>query len=483
MPNDAIKPTGLSEYKLKTLWSASVPEMSGEVFDVSPFQRKAQSNLFWLCGLLGYAVTEKAHRDVCENFFIKKNPDVPIEDLIAEVPADRLLFGPRGGYKSSIRNADFVQWIIAYPDIKLAVQSSKQDRASDFTDEIAQHFLASEESEGGLILSRFQRLFPEHVASQRSQRASGTFTTPARTRYSKEPTISSLGIDESKASTHFHVGCSDDAISESNSGPDSTPEARANLAKKLLESRNLFDVFRFYLGTPTEFADDGYCVLQENLGNDLYVLVKSAWTVKPPSKKEPDDLGLTEEEVDLLFPFDARGKAKLTFKSLKTMLKGGADSFRTQQLCKTIIQKSKIQVTREMISSHTLPLGFDFNPLPVVSVWDLGYAKSDKSDFSVGCAGSQDDIRGATVKDIVRGRYQKADLIRAIVTQAIQFQVRHLWIEDTNGTRWLEDDILAALHEAGSYTTRVGYIPIARTSSRSLASSPDARMLTGATIQ
>src|SRR5262249_31148130 len=154
--------------------------------------------------------------------------------------------------------------------------------------------------------------------------------------------------------------------------------------------------------TPTEFSDDGYCALQENLGSDLYVVIKGAWTAKPHAEKK-SLTELIEEDVDLLFPFDARGKAKLTFKNLKTMLKGGIESFCTNQLCRSVVGKQEIQITDAMIQSHVLASFFSYNTSPAISVWDISYVVrggEGSRDYSVGSVGVCDSMRGAVIQNI-----------------------------------------------------------------------------------
>jgi hypothetical protein len=454
----------VSPYLLKKELEESEPEGSHSLFEVwQAKRRQAQTNLFWLCGILNYAVTEKAHRDMCDNFFQRKNPDTPLDEFSPD-KKDFLLFAPRDGFKSSIANADFVQYIICWPNIKLAVQSSKIDRATPFVQEIKNFFLVREEPDGNLCLNtRFAILFPEHLLPERSRGADGEFTTPARVRFSKEPTCLSLGIEESRASVHFHVLRSDDAISESNSGQESSPEARANVGKKLLESRNLGDI-RYYIGTPQD-TGDGYSMLQENLGDDLVVTVKSGWRVKDEFAKKAE-AELTEQHYDLWFPYDAKGKPKLTFKTLKGFQRADSTRFATQQLCRSVLQKEKIEISTSLIESHILPAAFDYlalNPSPVISAWDLSYItgnSSPRADYCVGCAGLRDEFRGAVVRDIQRGQYLKHDLIRAMVTQAVQFRVNTIWIEGTNGTHFIYDDLIAALRLAGASITKVDFIGV-----------------------
>jgi hypothetical protein len=454
----------LSDYKLKKLWEQNEPEKSPTLFEAwKSSRRKAQVDLFWLCGLLGYAVTEKAHRDICQNFFVQKNPDIPLSDLLIEKP-DRLLFAPRGGYKSSIRNADAVQWILSYVDCKIAIQSSKDDLSSAMVEEVKNFFLAPEAADANLTLTRFQVLFPDHTLPERSHGPVGSFTSPARKTFSKEPSALALSIEESKSSTHFDIGYSDDCCSEVNSGIGASEDARQIVAKKLLESRNLFDLCRYFVGTPQD-GSDGYTLLKENLGDDLFVMVKSAWEVKPPSASKAE-AELTEQDFALWFPFDAKGKPKLTYRALKTLQRAGKESFATQQLCRSVLQKEKIEISSALIESHILPGAPDYfalNPSPIISAWDLSYItanSSPRADYSVGCAGLKDEIRGAIVQDIQRGQYLKHDLIRAMAAQAVQFRVNTIWIEGTPGSHFLYDDLIAALQLAGASTTKVEFIAV-----------------------
>ena len=451
----------LSPYLLKKLFDESKPERSGQLFEVwKSSRRRAQTDLFWLARLLRYAITEKAHRDATENVFIKKNPDTTLDDLSVEVP-DRLLFVSRDSYKSSLANADFVQWIVAYPDVKLAVQSSKFERAAPFTQEVKSFFIVPEMPDGSMALNtRFQVLFPDHLLPERSRGADGEFTTPARTKFWKEPTCSSIGIEESRASVHFHLLRSDDACSEANSGQESSAEARANIGRKLIESRNLGDI-RLFVGTP-QWEGDAYEMLRESLGEDLLVMVKAAWRVKDESAKKAE-AELIEADYDLLFSHDANGKPKLTYKVLKSFQRASASRFATQQLCVSAIAKPKIEITTATIEAHLLPSASETAVLastPMISVWDLAYIANTRADYSVGCAGLRAETRGAIVRDVQRGQWQKAELIQAMVAQAVQFRIHTIWIEGTNGAPWIQDDLTAALRLAGAKTTRVDFIPV-----------------------
>jgi hypothetical protein len=448
----------MSEYKLRTLWESSKPEASPEMDELWVESRdRLPKNLFQFCQLLNIAVTERCHRQLCEEFFPKLDPNIPLDDLGW---GDRLLFWPRESFKSTVANAFCGAVVCAYPNVKIAVQSSKDDLARGFVDEIRNYFLSPEDGDGNLVLTRLQALFPEHVVSERAQKASGTFTTPARRKYSKEGTVDALSIEESKASVHYDLGRNDDVASETNSGIGSTHEARAIVGKKLLDSRNLFSN-SLTIGTP-QFDDDAYVMLQDNLGDDLLFMRAPAWETKPESSQKAE-AELSEADFTLLFPYDSNGASRLTYRKLRGYQRANAESFKTQQLCISATAKPKIEITQQMVDGHCLPAGselFALNPAPAISVWDLGYVTNAKADFSVGCAGSRDEFRGAIVRDIQKGRWQKADLIAAMVAQAVQFRVHTIWIEGTNGAEWIRDELIAGLQRAGATTTRVDFIPV-----------------------
>lgn len=446
----------LSDYFLKKLWEESQPENSQEMLETwTKLRDDLPRDLFRFCQLLNVAMTEKCHRRLCDEFFPKLDRNVSLDDLGW---GDRLLFYPRASFKSTIANCFIAAMICVYPNCKVAIQSSKESLAKGFVDEVRHIFEAPENAEGNLILTRFQTIFPEHVVSERSQKASGTFTTPSRTKYSKEGTVDALSIEESKASIHYDLGRNDDVVSETNSGIGSSAEARAIVGRKLIESRNLFNN-SLTLGTP-QCETDGYVMLRESLGDELLFTSAPAWEVKPASAKKAEaELG--EADYDLLFPYDRNGAARLTYRVLRNHKRSNNDSFLSQQLCISSLAKPKIEISQSMIDAHVMPESglFAMNQSPTVSTWDLGYVANNRADFSVGVAGFRDDVRGAIVRDIQKGRWLKAELIQAMVSQAIQFRVQVIAIEGTNGSQWIEDDLIAALRQAGAVTTKVEFIP------------------------
>ncbi len=99
--------------------------------------------------------------------------------------------------------------------------------------------------------------------------------------------------------------------------------------------------------------DDGYAMLQEKLGASLLMMQKPSSAIRDSSATRPET-DLTENDHNLLFPFDARGKAKLTYKVLRGYQRANPESFRSQQLCQLTAQK-RVHVTDAMIRARICP--------------------------------------------------------------------------------------------------------------------------------
>ncbi len=120
------------------------------------YRYMAQTNLFALCHLLEKykdttdktyvwtdGVTHNTHEEICNDFFVCKNPLVlTFKDFATNYvdQKERLLLVPRGGFKSSIDMADCIQWIINWPEVTIMILTGVLDLAVDFVKEIKSHF-------------------------------------------------------------------------------------------------------------------------------------------------------------------------------------------------------------------------------------------------------------------------------------------------------------------------------------------------------
>jgi len=204
------------------------------------FRFLAQTNLFFLCNLLEkYSqVTVKTHEDICNKFFVQKNPTFATFEKFANQYTDlkdRMLLVPRGGFKSSIDMADCVQWIISFPAITILILTGTLQLATDFVGEIKQHFTLEEngipdpktgksghgprkmmdKETGEWSDSLFQVLFPEHCTAPGDGKQT-EFQTPAGGD-EKEPTIRAASIEQALSGMHFGVLKLDDVVTNENS--------------------------------------------------------------------------------------------------------------------------------------------------------------------------------------------------------------------------------------------------------------------------
>jgi hypothetical protein len=203
------------------------------------FRYLAQTNLFFLCNLLEKynQVTVNTHEDICNEFFVQKDPTFTTFEKFADQYTDlkdRMLLVPRGGFKSSLNMADCVQWIISFPAITILILTGVYQLAGDFVGEVRSHFTFEEtgtdaktgkpaygprklmdKETGAWTTSKFQVLFPEHCILP----GTGTqheFQTPA-VADDKEPTVRAASIEQALVGMHFGVLKLDDVVTNENS--------------------------------------------------------------------------------------------------------------------------------------------------------------------------------------------------------------------------------------------------------------------------
>src|SRR5882762_10285096 len=115
-----------------------------DVKDVLRYRFMAQTNLFFLCKLLVKynETTIKTHEEICNKFFISKDPTVSFRTFADAYPGHKegLLMTPRGGFKSSLDIADCVQYVLCFPEITILIMTATLKLASMFIGELKDHF-------------------------------------------------------------------------------------------------------------------------------------------------------------------------------------------------------------------------------------------------------------------------------------------------------------------------------------------------------
>ncbi len=136
-------------------------------------------------------------------------PRVEMQDLSGS--RDNLLLVSRGTLKTTIHSiAHSIQWILNYPDVRILIATSTDEKAQMIVREMKSHFQFN---------PRFRFLYPEYCpdAKKVSDWGSSTeFTVPNRVRRPKEPTVMTAAVGKALASTHHDIIKTSDVETENN---------------------------------------------------------------------------------------------------------------------------------------------------------------------------------------------------------------------------------------------------------------------------
>lgn len=274
-------------------------------------RQRARTDLFWLANtVLGYDwVNHKVHdamidflpqkpggidhMDFDKRVFHGYQPRVPIEEFSPEQLRNYLLLFPRGTLKTTIATVcDSIQWIINWPDIRIALITAVGEQAETAYDEIRKKFQ---------FCNRFRQLFPELCPPAKSAADFGNsekFTVLNRGRLRKEPTMSLISVGKVIAGYHYDLLKISDIVDINNSG---TPGQIQNVIKfvgfcePLIETYlNKLPGWKMVEGTTYDYSD-------------LYQTIRDNEETKPPDKKSwkilvksainPDGTALWDEKI------------------------------------------------------------------------------------------------------------------------------------------------------------------------------------------
>jgi len=361
---------------------------------------------------------------------------------------------PRGSFKSSIDEADTVQWIIGFPDVRIALLTAVESLALGFVKKVKSFFIVAGEGKGKDFKpkpTKIQVLFPEHCILEGEKGPVESFLTPARVKDHVSPTLDAVSMKSESSGWHYDVGKYDDCVSNINSGPTATQENRDRVRQSIDLVRSLVDPYGYHdnIGTPYD-ENDAYAHQIEHSDNDsLRILRKSAWELRPESKKtKKEDLG--ESDYYILFPFDSTSTPRLTYGFLKEKQRKDPHIFACQYLCKPSAARL-IKFTEQLIQSHITQAEGLPQVYRCISTWDLAYSTEKGRDFSVGTVTWYDATQRMFVVNIIRGRFGKAELAFKIAKQAAQWQVERIRIENSPGASFLETDINRELQKLDYY--------------------------------
>jgi phage terminase large subunit-like protein len=430
---------------------------------IARYRFMAQTNLFFLCKLLEKysdttdreyiwtdGVTHNTHEEICNEFFVRKNPTLTtFKDFAAQYidKKERLLLVPRGGFKSSIDMADCVQWIICYPEVTILVLTGVLSLANDFVSEIKGHFTLEEGGIADLFgkkslrprrmndgtPSLFQVLFPEHCIPADDGK-SCEYQTPAISMVEKETTVFAASIEQNLAGWHVCVLKLDDVVTEENS---QTVDRMKNINKKVSIDRAILHPFGFYdkIGTWYDSEDtygqdiknrDKYALDGEDFPMKVYI--RAAWWATDLARK----LGKIEDEMvesDYDLWFNEPGNPhSLTYEKLRYLRK--TDPWFAIKYLNDPTQMHVIKFPRELLIRRTV----NAVELPgtgmIVTCVDTAYSTKSWADYTVIITAL---IYGGRfyIIDMKRGKFNEFELPAMIAATALQWRPKRICIEDT----------------------------------------------------
>lgn len=183
-------------------------------------------NLLYLCNyVLGYEdVRKEVHGEILDRLqkFIPGTDVVDMQTGICtytpgcklselEGSHNNLFLYPRSHFKTSVITiAHTVQWIINYPDIRIALSMAIGDQTQKVMTELKGHFQYN---------AMFRMLFPDFCPPAKKAADWGNmeqFTTIARRKVRKEPTVCLITIGKVMAGSHYDVIKHSDLVDENN---------------------------------------------------------------------------------------------------------------------------------------------------------------------------------------------------------------------------------------------------------------------------
>ncbi len=399
---------------------------------------ECQTNLYFLTWkVLQRDLVWNTHALFCD-FFVKKSappPGVLWVKHFAELDTvkSRLLLAPRGSYKSTCGIADAVQWILCFPNIRIAFMSGDFDLAQGFLTDLQSYFILGDEP------TLFQMLFSEHCISA-ADKYENKFTTPARTEWFKEPTVKPISLEASLSGRHYDVIQLGDAVTNKNSG---STESLAKIRKNFYINRKMLMTYGYVNADGTRYDDSdlwGHMIEQAEEYNkktgdiSLKLICEPAYRVKPESLGKPEE-DLVESDVVLFFP------QILDWRTLMLEKHNDPESFWSQLMNRPLSRK-KVRATEDLIRAHTVP----WEQLPIVSKiyiqWDLSYSVRNKRDFCIAAVMAVDEMGRGFIIDVVKDHYATGrDLAFKIVDLIRQYRPELTRIEDSVGGQWLKSDI------------------------------------------
>jgi phage terminase large subunit-like protein len=418
---------------------------------------RCQTDGFWFAReVLGYRYFSECHRELFstpeqEGFFVAKKPHFKSFKDFAESDQglhDRLLFLPRGGFKSTADIVDCCQWFLCWPSVRISILTGTVDLANEFIGIIKGHFTLTESgdphthSEGDLDgkLRLVQILFPEHCEISPGKKPE--WVTPARTSQNVAgPTLRAISLGKNSTGTHCDLLKTDDGTNSDNTQNlerITSVNREISMARKLCEPYG----YRDRIGTPYHTSDNLTATVKDEelrFRNGkpplVKVLMHPAGIVKPGYEDLTPDL-LQDHMIDLWFP-ERLTLARLQSEYAEANKTNDTATFYSQFFL-DLNKSFETKFRRELMVARTV------DTLPQQGItfeaWDLAYSEKSNAKYTVGMAGLF-TMQGIYIIDMVRGRFSEYELPGVMANFAHKWKPRRVAVEDSMGARWLNAEI------------------------------------------
>jgi predicted phage terminase large subunit-like protein len=386
-------------------------------------------DLFFLCKeILGYdKMVERVHRPVCNNY-VYKTPGLPMEKQ--DTTKKRLLLDARGHYKTSINLGDKIQWMLCCPDIDMLLLSGSREKTKEMVAEIKTHLTQN---------SKFRQVYPEFVPPDGMSDFGTTsgFTTPARQKARRHPTLSIGTLGSVKASGHYDIRDGDDVVNEINSrttGGCLQTIVDWNHTRPLVNPGG----YTHLTGTCYSFADL-YTQTIESNDKSWKIFRRAAWTVDENGTKHvtfPEQFctdeapDTTKDNLD-----EIRREIKdvmFAAQYLNNPIATEAPKFPLDLLMKQTISR------RQMPSDMSMFVVFDF---ATTDEWE--------SDYTAAAFGGYGRDGSLFIFDLIRGQWNPSQIVQAVIAGARKWPVQRVGIENAAGHVLIAPALYGRMRELG----------------------------------
>jgi len=297
--------------------------------------------------VLGYNKLDEVHKLWCEE---------------ADSCHKRKLFlKPRGTYKSTVYTVAYILWkLVQNPNERILICNATGDNAEAFLREINAHFIRNE---------RFIQLFGKLV-DDRSAKVSST-TLNNRTVFSKEPSISTIGVLGNLVSAHYSTIIADDLCNNMDRESETIREKKKKWVQDLMSVLDP-DGEIVVVGTVWHY-EDLYAFIEKKL--DPQLKPEEKWFIRKESCYLEDE---KTPRFPTILPEDVMERLKI---------EKGVLEFSSQYINKALPTESQIffeadfKIFEYLGTNRVLDDGV-IKTVDFVGYCDLSIGKSKSSDFT-----------------------------------------------------------------------------------------------------